>query len=77
MSRIRVGVFLASVMVVGYCAVALLAQPAVEWVCCESPDGCVSSGGACCDAEAIGMLPCSTELPGYCMKRCVPGGGGF
>lgn len=76
MVRIRVGLFFVSALIVGYCGVSLFAQPRATWACCAgNPEDCVGDGGTCCEASSVGMPPCSEELGGYCMKRCIPGGG--
>ena len=53
-----------------YAGASLLAKPKAQdlYTCCSSQDDC--GGVVCCDAESLGMVPCDSDLTGYCMTTC-------
>jgi hypothetical protein len=46
------------------------AAPEISYVCCSATE-CDVLGQTCCDAASLGIPPCTDDLPGICMSKCV------
>jgi hypothetical protein len=67
------GLRAAAVLMCGIVMIAsmasIFAEPETPDVCCSDPSVC--GGKRCCDAESLGMWPCSEDVTGYCMTLCI------
>ena len=71
--RLRVALALGCGLIISVSAPSVWAEPQDPQVCCGDASDC--GGKHCCDAESLGMLPCSLEQTGYCMAICIRPGG--
>lgn len=68
--KLRIACVLVCAGLIAYSATSLLAQPEVMLACCS---GTECGSGKCCDYSDLGQLPCSSELPNWCMSACIAG----
>lgn len=75
MIRVRFAVLVVSATTTLYSvgsvsAEAVSSAPEVTYVCCNATE-CDILGQTCCDAAALGLPPCTDDLPGICLTKCV------
>jgi hypothetical protein len=68
--KLRFICVLACAGLLAYSATSLAAQPQAVMACCESSGDCGSA--KCCDYALIGEVPCTDDIPNWCMTACIP-----